>query len=430
MSAPGGVLVGGEPVALLAASSALHEVAYRTDDIGRALAGALAPAASTIVGAAPYAPGQAAAVLAALEAVLASPGAGLATVAAAFEKAALELRAAGQALEAAGAVGLLASGGLGLLRGRRPTVLASTDGVDLRREAFAGSWSVGEGGGSSSLGVREVRRPDGSSFFVVELTTGGKYAASLGVHVNGVGGFVEAAAGTEVSVRWAVPTKGDAELLVALAAAALIPGARARLLASLPPPTEAAAATTGSATLAGSVAAIPGTSAAASLVTRSEVTAIASGGQRLSATISGAGQLALVGAVGTAGAGAVRVAVDRSAAGVVTKLSVSATTEADRGRHGSPLVEAGNREATLVEREWDVALTPEHRAAADRIAAAVAHGGVPDRSDVAEVAAAAREAQATEHTYDVRHQAGSADVSLEVVGAGGGAAIDTAELRR
>lgn len=424
------MLVGGEPAALLAASATLYEVASRTDDTGRRLLGALAPAASTILATAPWAPLQAAAVHRTLADVLLSPAAGLATVAAVFHATSLQLRNAGQALEAAGAVGLLASGGLGLLRGERPTVLASADGVDLRREAVTGSWSVGSIGQTSSLGVREVRRPDGTSIFVVEVTTGVKEATAAGIQVNGVGAFAEAGQGVETTLRWAVATRRDAELLLAMVSAGLVPVVGALVGSRLPKPTETLVAGTAAATAVGGVGPIPGlTTASGAVAVRGEVTTLASGTTRVAASISGGGQLGLLGVTGTGGATTAKVTVDRDPAGVVTKVSVSTTTEVDRGRHGLPLVEAGNREATVIERERSVELTPERRAAADRIAAAVARGEAPDRADIDELAEAVRGAAATERTYDVRRQQSSADVAVGKIAGGGAAGVDTAVLR-
>jgi hypothetical protein len=425
-----GILVGGEPQALLAASSALHEVASRTDDVGRRLAAALASAATTAAAAAPFAPGRAAAVLEALGRVGAGPGAGLATVAAALEAVSLQLRGSGQALEAAGAVGLLASGGLGLLRGERPTVLASAEGVDLRREAIAGSWSAGPAGGGSTLGVREVRRPDGTSFFVVEATMSAKAAASAGIHVNGLGGFVEGAAGNEVTMRWAVATLRDAELVAAAASTALVPVAGGLAAAWLPKPTESVLAGIVAATAVGGLAMVPGTTSSGTAAVRTEVTSLASGGQRFAASVSGGGQLGLLNVAGTGGAGSARVSVDRSPTGAITRVSLSTTTEVDRGRHGNPLLESGNREATLVERQWDVELTPERRAAAERVATAVACHEAPQRADLDLLGCAAPPAAAEERTYDVRHQQSSVDASVGALGGGGAAGVDTATLRQ
>ena len=424
-----GVLVGGEPRALLGASSALGEVAQRTEGLGVRLAQALAPAGTSIAAMIPFAPVRARALLQAAEIVIASPQGGLGAVVAAFSGASLQLRQSGQMLEAAGAVGLLASGGLGLLRGERPAVLGSTEGVDLRREAVTGSWSVGDVAQSSAMAVREVRRPDGTTFFVVELTTGAKYAPSLGIHVNGFGSYAEAGAGGELTMRWAVPTRRDAELLVAAVTVAMSPLARRGVIAILPKPTETSLAMVGSATGVGSVLGIPGTSASGSATVRHEMTLRGGGGQRFATSVSGAGQVSLP-LGGTGGAGSVTVAVDRSPSGVVHRLSVTATTEVDRGRHGRPVLEAGNREGTLVEREVAVELTPEMRAAAERIAAALARGDVPAGSDLRAVAAAPG-VEAGRRTYDVRHQAGAADVSLPwLVGGGGAASVDTADLRR
>ncbi len=428
------ILVGGEPMALLAASSSLYEIAARTDDVGRRLAGALGPATSTILSTAPYAPMRAAAVGAALADVLASPASGLVSVAAAYQAASLQLRSAGQALEAAGAVGLLASGGLGLLRGERPTVLDSAEGVDLRRETATGSWSIGPVGGSSSLGVREVEPggraegPGGPSIYVVELTTGLKQAESAGIQVNGIGAFAEGAEGSETIVRWAVATRRDAELLLAAVSAALIPGAGALL--SLPKPSETVLVRTASTTAVGALGPLPGlVPASATAAVRAEVTTTRTGAQRFAASVSVAGQVGVTGVTGSGAAGSVRVAVDRDPAGAVTRASVSTTTEVDRGRHGMPLLEAGNREATLVEREWEVQLTPEGRAAADRVAAAVARGVPPDPADLALLHQAPAHPGSTEHTYDTRHQQMSADVAVRAVDGGGGASVDTAVRR-
>ena len=425
----GGVLVGGEPRALLGASSALGEVAQRTEGLGLRLAQALAPAGTSVAAMIPFAPLRARSLLQAVEIVVASPHAGLGAVVAAFHGTSLQLRQTGQMLEAAGAVGLLASGGLGLLRGERPTVLGSAEGVDLRREAVTGSWSVGDVAQSSAVAVREVRRPDGTTFFVVELTTGTKYARSLGVQVNGFGSYAEAGAGGEVTMRWAVPTRRDAELLVAAVAVAMSPVARRNAAGILPKPTETSLATVGSATGVGSILGIPGTSASGNATVRHEVTLRGGGGQRFATSVGGAGQVGLP-TGGTGGAGSVTVAVQRSPSGVVDRLSVTSTTEADRGRHGRPVLEAGNREGTLVEREVAVELTPEARAAAERIAAALARGDVPAESDLAAVAAAPG-IEVGRRTYDTRHQAASADVSPPWrLGGGGVAAVDTADLRR
>jgi len=424
-----GILVGGEPTALLAASSAMYEVATRTDDVGLRLAGALAPAASTVMAATPYAPLRAAAVYRALTAVMAGPKAGLAVVGAAFQAVSLELRITAQALEAAGAVGLLASGGLGLLRGERPTILSATDGIDLRRETIGASTWAGPIGHNSSLAVREVRRPDGTTFFVVELTTSPKVASSLGIQVNGVGGYVESAKGVETTLRWAVATRRDAELMLATASASLVPVAGATLI-PLPRPTEVVTAVTSSATVVGSIGMIPGTTASGTAVVRTEVTTLPSGGQRLAASLSGGAQLGLLGVVGTGAAGSLKFAVERNPAGAITRASLSTTTEVDRGRHGNALIESGNREATLVERRWDVEMTPERRAAAERVATSVASGEVPSEADVETLAGPVRDADAEEHTYDVRHQQASVDIAVGDVGGGGGGGIDTAVLRQ
>lgn len=422
----GGVLVGGEPAALLAASSALHEMATRTDDVGRQMAAALGPVATTVLATAPFAPLRTGAVLEALAMVTSSPHAGLLTVGAAYEALSTQLRVSGQALEAAGAVGLLASGGLGLLRGERPTVLASAEGVDLRREVVTGTWSVGDLAQSSAMGVREVRGPSGTSFFVVEMTVASGYAPGLGVQVNGVGGYVEGAEGGELTLRWAAPTRRDAELL--LAAATLSLAARG-LGPRLPKPTEVALAVVGSVTAVGGVAFVPGSAVAGGTTVRRDVTFLGSGGQRFTTSVGGGGQLSLAGVTGTGGSAAVTVAVHRSPAGVIDRVRVTTTTQADRGRHGQPLLESVNREATQVEREVEVELTPERRAAAERIAAALARGEEPDPADVRAVVSGPG-IEVSARTYDVRHQGVSADVSLpQRIGGGGGGSVATAELR-
>jgi hypothetical protein len=414
--------VGGEPEALLKASSAVYEVASRTDDVALEVLDAVGSALTTVGTMALFAPGRAAAVAGALRDVLAAPGAGLPTVAAAYHGASLLLRHTGQALEAAGAVGLVATGALRLLRGERPTVLASADGVDLQREVLTGSWSVGSGGSSSSLAVREVRAPDGTTFFVVEATDGSRYAESLGAQVNGVGAFVDAGAGIERTLRWAVPTRRDAELLLAAASGTLALGGRGFSL--LPKPTETVHG------LAGSATAVGGT-ASATLSVRHEVTSLRSGGQRLTSSFSGVGQAsvpAVPGLGGTGGAASAKVTVDRNPGGAVSKISLTTTTVVDRGRHGLPLLEAANREATLVERQWEVRITPEGRAAADRIASAATKGHRPDAKDLEALAGGVDSTRPTERTYDVRHQQASVDVAVRWVDGGGGAGLDKAEL--
>jgi len=424
-----GVLVGGEPAALLAASSALYEVGARTGDTGRRLAAALSPAATTIAATAPFAPYRFQAVLLALDDVLASPDAGLATVAVAFHAVSLELRGVAQALEVAGAISLLATGGIGLIRGERPTVLASADGVDVRRESMSvGAWG-GPTGQNSSVVLREVRRPDGTTFFVVELTTLSKGAVSGGVQVNGAGGYAEVGKGLERTMRWAVPTRRDVELLLAQVSATLVPVAGTLARSQLPKSTEMALARTASAAAVGTLLAVPGTTGSGTATVRGQVTILASGDQRFAASAGGSGRLGLLGAGGTGGSASASVTVDRNRAGAITNVSVITATEVDRGRGGNPLLESGNRESTLVERRWDVELTPERRAAADRIATDLARGRPPSRADVDTLRRAVNDTRFDERTYDARHQQMSADMAIYKVGGGGSAGIDTAVLR-
>lgn len=426
----GGVLVGGEPTALLAASTDVHEAAFRIDNVGARLVTALLPATTTIMAAHIFAPVAAAAADQALARVLASPGAGLASVGASLEALSTQLRITGQALEAAGAVGLVASGGLALLRGGRPSVLASTEGVDLRREAMGATWSTGPAGGGSSLGVRTVEAPDRSTFYVVEATMTSKQASSFGIQLNGVGAFVEGARGDEVTLRWAVPTLDDAKMLVAAAGLALAPRVGALVLPRLPQPTEAVVAKLGSASAVGGSPMVPGSTASGVVSVRSEVTQLASGGQRYAATVSGSGNVGILGITGTGGAASATVTVERNPAGAVAKVAVTGTTEVDRGRHGVPMIESGNREATLVERTVEVELMPEQRAAADRIAAAIARGEVPAKADVDLLARAGDHAKVTERTYDVRHQQHSVDIAVPELDVGGSGSVDTATLRK
>jgi len=149
----GGLLVGGEPEEILAASSALHEVAFRTDNVGVNLMLALGPAPTTVVAAAPLAPLQAASVQLALEAVVARPGGGLGNVAGAYEAASFQLRSAGQSLEVAGLAVLVGSGALAPLKGNQATVIAGTQGVDLRREAMSTGWSAEAAGRGRPAGA-------------------------------------------------------------------------------------------------------------------------------------------------------------------------------------------------------------------------------------------------------------------------------------
>ncbi|MEO5678965.1 MAG: hypothetical protein ABIS47_04770 [Acidimicrobiales bacterium] len=427
---PDGLLVGGVPAAILAASSALHEVAFRTDDVGVSLARALGPAATTVAAAAPFLPAQARAVAGALDAVAASPRAGLATVAAAYEAASLQMRLAGQALELAGVAAVVGAGGLALARGGRPTILSSANGLDLRREAMSGGLSVEAVGLNGTVSTRLVERPDGTTFYVVEMTTAPKVASSAGAQVNGVGAFGEAATGVEKTQRWAVASREDATKVVAVlvGAAALLPVAGSTPLAALPPPTEVTMGTSSSLTAVGGTYPAP-TSGSGSLTVRSEVTRLSGGGERLGVSISGAGQAALVGVVGTGGAAGLRLGLERDRHGQLTQVTVARSEEVDRGRHGLPLLEAGNREATLVEREWTLELTPENRAPAERVAAAVAAGRPPEAGDVAALSRAAANVDPEVRTYDVRHQLASADVSGEV-GLGGSLGMDTATLRQ
>jgi hypothetical protein len=425
-----GLLVGGEPLALLGASTALHEAALRTRDVGARLVAAVAPAASTIHASIPYAPAAASAALVAMGRVAGSPTANLGAVAASLEAVSMQLRSAGQALEAAGAVGLLASGGLGLLRGERPTILPSAEGIDLQRQAVTGSWSSSGAGGSSTLGVREVQTPDGRTIYVVEATMLAKEATSAGLQVNGFGAFAEAADGQEVTLRWAVATEHDARLMAAVATAALAPNVGRLLLPQLPKPTETVVARTASVTLVGGTHPLSVTSVSGTASVRGELTKLASGGQRYVVSVSGAGQAAIVGVTGAGGAASVKVTVDRDPAGTITKVALSTTTELDRGRHGLPPLESFNREVTLVERDHSVELDSETGAAAHRIAAALTRGEAPAAADIATMRGAAGHAATEERTYDVRRQQVSADVALARFDGGGGAAVDTAVLRR
>ncbi len=421
----GGVLVGGEPEAILAASVALHEVAFRTDDVGRRLAVALGPAATTVLATVPFAPVQAAAVTGALHAVLASPWAGLGQVGSAYEAASYLLRTAGQALELAGLVTLVGTSGFARLKGQEATVLDRVPaGTEVTREAMSFGASALAAGRTSTVAVRQVER-DGTTFYVVELITSPRVAASFGIQVNGTGGYAEAVAGTELTLRWAVATREDAELLVAQATVGLLPGLE--LVGSLPKPTEVTVGTIASTTLvSSSLPFLPMASGTA--VTRAEVTDRLAGGEHLALTISGAGTAGLAGLAGTGGAASLRMGLEREA-GAVTKLTLTTATEVDRGRHGLPPLEAVNREATLEEREWELELTPELRARADRVASAVADGRAPDQGDVRALANAAAGVEPKVRAYDVRHQQMSVDVGLPEASAGGSLAVDTARLR-
>ena len=416
------MLVGGSPEAILAASVVLHDVAFRTDDVGKALAVALGPAATTLVATIPFAPVQAAAARLALEAVLIAPGAGLGNVAAAYEGASFLLRAAGQALEVAGLATMLSAGGLARLRGERATVLGRIpEGEDVNREAMSLGMSALAAGRTSTVAVREVRQ-GGATFYVVELTATPKIAASLGIQANGFGGYAEAAAGAETTLRWAVATREDAELLVAQASVGLLPGGE--VLAGLPTPSEVTLAGVGSAMVVGTVLPFL-TSGSGTLTTRYELTSRAGGGERLAATISGAGAAR---PSGTTGAASVRIGIERHG-GQVTKLTLGTATEVDRGAHGMKPVEALNREATLEEREWELELTPDLRARADRVAAALADRRAPDPGDVRALAEAVDGVEPTVRTYDVRHQQASLDFGIPGANGGGSLAMDTARLR-
>ncbi len=423
-----GVLVGGEPEAILAASAALHEVAFRTDNVGVNLAAALAPAATTVLATTPFAPVQAAAVDRALAAVLAGPGAGLGHVASAYEAASLQLRSAGQALEVAGLAALAGSAGLARLQGQRATVLASTEGVDVAREAMSAGSSGGPVGVTDTVGVREVQRPDGTTFYVVELINSPRAAASFGAHVNGWGGFAESATGMETTLRWAVATKEDAELLAGQASLRLVPVVGDDLAGGLPPPTEIAIGDVSSATALGAPLLVVA-GASANLTMRREMTVRTGGGQRLAMTISGAGQIGLIGVAGTGGGASVRIGVERDERGTVTKLSVATVTEVDRGRQGLAPLEALNREATREEREWELELTPELRARADRVASALAERREPDWHDVRALTEAVMGLEPAVRTYDVRHQQLSGDVAIPGAKGGGSLGMDTARLR-
>lgn len=423
-----GLLVGGEPAAILAASSALHEVAFRTDNVGTSLAGALAPATTTALAAAPFAPAQASAVEQALRAVVASPSAGLGTVALAYEAASTEMRLAGEALEVAGLASLLAAGGLGILKGQGASVLPSADGVDLQREAMSLGGSVGALGENGTVGMRLVQRPDGSTFYVVELTTSSRVAASFGAQVNGFGAFAESSTGADVTLRWAVGSRAEADRLVTAASASLVPIAGQQLAAHMPKPTEATMATVMAATVVGG-SLVPLASGSGNISWRNEITLLQGGGTTLSATARGGGQVALPGVAGAGGGGSLRVGLERDEAGRVTKLTLAASTEVDRGRHGLPPIEAMNREATLEERQWEVEVTPELRGHADRIASAIAGGRAPDGADVRAVSDAVGDQEATVRTYDVRHQQLSANGKIASVGVGGSLGMDSATLR-
>ena len=429
MSAAEGVLVGGEPDAILGASVALHEVAFRMDNVGANLVGALVPAATTVVAAAPFAPVQAAAVTRALDAVLAGPGAGLGQVASAYEAASFQLRTAGQALEVAGLAALVGSGGLARLRGQQTTVLRSAEGVDVGREAMSLGLSAGPAGRTDLVGVRQVRRPDGTTFYVVELVTTPRAVAAFGVQVNGWGGYGESAVGMETTLRWAVATREEAELLVSQASLGLVPVVGDDLVRGLPVPTEVTMGALSSAAFVGTpLVFLAG--ATGSLTTRREITMRSGGGQQMAVTISAAGQAGLNGVAGIGGGASVRVGLEQDRHGAITRLSLTTTREVDRGRHGLAPLEAVNREATLEEQQWELELTPEVRDRADRVADDLTEGRVPDEDDLRWLADAVTGVEPTVRTYDVRHQQLSADVALAgAKGGGGSIAMDTARLR-
>ncbi len=422
---PQDLLVGGEPTAVLAASSALHEVAFRTDDVALDLVRALGPAATTVAATVPFAPARALAVRAALENVAAGPGSGLGQVASLYEAASTELRLAGQALEAAGMATALGRGHALVLKGARPQILPEIDGVDVRREALALGGSSGPAGASAALGMRLVERPDGTTFYVVEGTLGAREATAIGVQVNGVGGFVEGAEGAEVTLRWAVPTRDDALMLVA----ALGPGFLALFSrGELPAPTETAVAGVVSATgVATAPVPVAGASGTAGL--RREVTVLADGSSHLALTLSGSGQAALLGLAGVGGAGSLRIALERNATGAITRLSLTTSQEVDRGRHGLPMIENLNREATLVEREWKVELDPQARHHAEAVAAALAIGQAPDQADVRALTQLVTGLASEETIYDVRHQQLSVNVALPELDFGGSVGVDIATRR-
>jgi len=278
------------------------------------------------------------------------------------------------------------------------------------------------------LGARLVQRPDGSTFYVVELVTSPRVAATFGAHVNGVGAYGEAATGVETTLRWAVATRDDAELLMSQAAAGLVPEAGETLVANMPRPTEITRGDVYSATAVATPFVFLA-SAGGSMGMRREATALAGGGTRLAVTLSGAGQAGVTGVAGTGGAASLRVSLDRDGAGRVTKLTLATAQEVDRGRHGAPALESLNREATLEEREWELELTPELRARADRVADALAGGRKPDEDDLRALYEEVKDLEPTVRTYDVRHQQMAADVGVPGVSAGGSLGLDTATLR-
>lgn len=411
-----GVLVGGEPTALLSASSALYEIATRTDDIGRRLAEALRPAATTIAATVPFLPGPASAVSLALQEVLASPTAGLGSVGVSFFAASQCLRQGAEALEAAGAVGLMARGLIALRMSGVPEILASTDGIDIRRESISGRVSFPGVSWGGNLFLRQVKRPDGSMVYVVERTRSGATGYTYGAQVNSVGAFADISGGNETTERWVVKTQADAEKMATLILTGQMSGH------PTPQPTDTTNATAGSITLVGGTAALSGTG-------RLETTVDRSGTQRFSAILSGVALIGLTGVAGTGKVSSVKVTVERSPAGVINKFTLTRATEIDQGRHGNPLIEAGNRAATLTEHEWEIAVTPERRAEMGRIADDLANRRQPNKADLASVEGAVRNVTPIPRVYDVRHQSISADVAIAPYEGGGGASIDTAVLR-
>jgi len=149
----------------------------------------------------------------------------------------------------------------------------------------------------------------------------------------------------------------------------------------------------------------------------------------LEVAVGGSGQVGLTGFGGTGGAASVRFAIERTPAGAITKLTLVKATEVDRGRHGLAPIEALNREATLEEEEWKLELTPELRARADQVASALAGGRPPRMGDLGVLADAVTGVESTVRTYDVRHQAVSADVAIPDVAFGVSGGVDTARLR-
>ena len=228
-----------------------------------------------------------------------------------------------------------------------------------------------------------------------------------------------------MTLRWAVPTRDDALMLVAGLGTGGLP-----LLArgEVPVPNETTVANVRSATgVATAPVPVAGASGTAGL--RQEVTTLADGSSRLALTVSGSGQAALLGLAGVGGAGSLRIALERNGAGAITRLSLTTSQEVDRGRHGLPMIENLNREATLVEREWEVELDPEVRAHAEAVAGAIARGQAPDEADVRALTQAITGLGYEETTYDVRHQQLSVDVALPKLDFGGSVGVDIATRR-